>query len=53
MAEEYVFATRNLSVGYRGKALIHGIEMRLKPGQILTLIGALKLIKIAKGWGVL
>ena len=39
MAEEYVFATRNLSVGYRGKALIRGIEMRLKPGQILTLIG--------------
>ncbi|MBQ8954717.1 MAG: ABC transporter ATP-binding protein [Clostridia bacterium] len=39
MAEAYVFETRGLSVGYRGRPLISGIETRLKPGQILTLIG--------------
>ena len=39
MAETYVFAARDLSVGYRGKALIRGIDMALGPGQILTLIG--------------
>jgi iron complex transport system ATP-binding protein len=36
---EYFFQTRQLTVGYNGKPLIRDIEIRLKPGQILTLIG--------------
>ena len=39
MAEASVFETRKLSVGYRGKALIRGIDIRLERGQILALIG--------------
>ena len=39
MAEPVVFRAENLSVGYRGKALIEGINISLRPGQILTLIG--------------
>ena len=34
-----IFAARNLSVGYRGKALIKGIDFSLRRGQILSLIG--------------
>ena len=34
-----IFAARNLSVGYRGKALITGIDFSLRRGQILSLIG--------------
>ena len=34
-----VFATRKLSVGYRGKALINGINFSLGRGAILSLIG--------------
>ncbi|MCD7757707.1 MAG: ABC transporter ATP-binding protein [Clostridiales bacterium] len=33
------FETENLSVGYRGTILIHGINITLQKGQILTLIG--------------
>ena len=36
---EYYFRTSDLSVGYNGKTLIHDIEIRLKAGDILTLIG--------------
>ena len=36
---EYYFRTSDLSVGYNGTALIHDIEIRLKKGEILTLIG--------------
>ena len=34
-----VFAARGLSVGYRGRTLISGIDFTLRAGQILTLIG--------------
>ncbi|MCD7829528.1 MAG: ABC transporter ATP-binding protein, partial [Clostridiales bacterium] len=33
------FETENLSVGYHGNILIHGINITLQKGQILTLIG--------------
>ena len=36
---EYYFRTSDLSVGYNGKTLIHDIEIRLRAGDILTLIG--------------
>ena len=36
---EYYFRTSDLSVGYSGRVLIHDIEIRLKKGEILTLIG--------------
>ena len=36
---EYYFRTSDLSVGYNGAVLIHDIEIRLKKGEILTLIG--------------
>ena len=39
MDEPIVFRTEKLSVGYRQKALIDGIDISLRPGQILTLIG--------------
>lgn len=32
-------STRDLAVGYNGKALIHGIDINLRRGTILTLIG--------------
>ena len=31
--------TEGLSVGYNGRALIHGIELKLRQGEIMTLIG--------------
>lgn len=33
------FETRNLAVGYNGRAIIHGIDLSLNRGKILTLIG--------------
>ena len=30
---------RGLAVGYNGKALIHGIEIGVKRGEIVTLVG--------------
>ena len=30
---------RGLAVGYNGKALIHGIELGVKRGEIVTLVG--------------
>ena len=39
MADTVVFETQKLSVGYRGKALIRDIDIRLNKGQILSLIG--------------
>ena len=36
---EYYFRTDGLSVGYNGQTLIHDIEIRIKAGEILTLIG--------------
>ena len=30
---------RNLSVGYGGRAIIHGMELTLRRGEIMTLIG--------------
>ncbi len=36
---EFYFRTSDLSVGYGGKALIHDIEIGVRPGEILTLIG--------------
>jgi iron complex transport system ATP-binding protein len=36
---DYFFYTKQLTVGYNGKPLIKDIEIRLKRGQILTLIG--------------
>ncbi len=36
---EYYFRTEGMSVGYQGKPLIENIEIRLKRGEILTLIG--------------
>lgn len=35
----YYFETRDLSVGYNGKALIHDINISIMPGEIVTLIG--------------
>ena len=31
--------TEGLSVGYNSRALIHGIELKLRQGEIMTLIG--------------
>ena len=39
MADGYVFSTEALSVGYKGKALINDINIRLEKGKILALIG--------------
>ena len=39
MADSYVFSTEALSVGYKGKALINDINIRLEKGRILALIG--------------
>ena len=39
MADSPLFEARGLSVGYRGQALIRGINVSLSRGQILTLIG--------------
>lgn len=39
MREETYFQTEDLSVGYNGKPLISEIRMRVKKGEILTLIG--------------
>ncbi len=36
---EYYFRTEDLSVGYNGNTLIHDIEIRVRAGEILTLIG--------------
>ncbi len=36
---EYYFRTEDLSVGYHGNTLIRDIEIRVKAGDILTLIG--------------
>jgi iron complex transport system ATP-binding protein len=36
---EYYFRTEDLSVGYNGNTLIHSIEIRVRAGEILTLIG--------------
>ncbi len=36
---EYFFRTDRLTVGYDGKPLIRDIEIRLRKGQVLTLIG--------------
>lgn len=37
--KEYYFHTKDLTVGYNGKPLIKDISVRLKKGEILTLIG--------------
>ena len=39
MTDGYVFSTEGLCVGYRGKALINDINIRLEKGKILALIG--------------
>ena len=39
--EEYFIQTEQLTVGYDGKPLIKDIEIRLKKGEILTLIGSI------------
>lgn len=39
MMDTYFFRTKDLSVGYGGKALIHDINIELKKGEILTLVG--------------
>ena len=36
---DYYFSTRDLSVGYNGKALIHDININISSGEIVTLIG--------------
>ena len=36
---DYYFSTKDLSVGYNGKALITDINVELNKGQIMTLIG--------------
>ena len=37
--EEFYFYTKGLTVGYHGVPLIKEVELRLKRGEILTLIG--------------
>ena len=37
--DTYYFYTEQLTVGYDGKPLIENIEIKLKKGQILTIIG--------------
>ena len=39
MTDGYVFSTEGLCVGYKGKALINDINIRLEKGKILALIG--------------
>ncbi len=39
MNKEYYINTENMSVGYHGIPLIKNIELKVKPGEILTLIG--------------
>ena len=34
-----MISTQNLTVGYRGKIVVSGVELDIKPGQIVTLIG--------------
>lgn len=34
-----IFQTQNLSVGYEGRAIVSGIEISVRQGEILTLIG--------------
>ncbi|MDO4483915.1 MAG: ABC transporter ATP-binding protein [Clostridia bacterium] len=36
---DYYFQTKNLSVGYDGKILIHDISIEIEKGEIVTLIG--------------
>lgn len=36
---EYYFRAEDLKVGYEGRALLEGIHIRLKKGEILTLVG--------------
>ena len=36
--EPYLF-TRDLAVGYGGKALLQGIDLQLRPGRLHCLIG--------------
>ena len=38
MADIY-FSTKDLAVGYDGKALIHDISIEIRKGEIVTLIG--------------
>ena len=38
---EYFFWTEQMSVGYHGQPLIENVGIRLKKGEILTLIGPL------------
>ena len=33
------FNTKELAVGYKGRVLIHDIDIQVKKGEILTLIG--------------
>ena len=37
--EDKLLSTKNLSVGYAGKAVISGIDLNVSPGRIVTLIG--------------
>ncbi len=36
---DYYFETKDLSVGYSGKALIHNISIGIRQGEVVTLIG--------------
>ena len=36
---DFFFRTSDLSVGYGGRTLIHDIEISVRAGEILTLIG--------------
>lgn len=40
MAESYILQTEQMTVGYNGVALIENVELCLKRGEIVTLIGA-------------
>ena len=50
MTDGWVFEAEKLCVGYRGKALIGGIDIRLERGEVLARIGPSDVVPRTDGW---